>query len=545
MGVNRRIFLVSAASAGALSACGGGGGTNAVPSGGPTPTPTPQPSPSPTPSASPTASPTPAPPGTLVFDLTKTDLPAGTQVYAYVVGQIGTTSAYYWFNSALSTPGFQQMSAGDNVYSATKYPSSMTAVAGYQSQLQLSYQLSWADYSIPLTVGKQTSINLGAAAKNIPGLGTGTSALGGRIFLSVGPLKLPITGDPTSPTLPAAMQGPGMFCLFDWMEYSVDNSGTLYLNTTQVDQFGFGLIGSVGNTGVSPNPIGGLNGTREGLIAQVAATMTSAFGANTMTLPPYGGYAYSTSAFKMSVPSFAGASSLYPSGVNYLRALSPKSFCIALSGYTPTAAITSYFDAYVNQCYAYWKSNVLTATDLSNGQYSAFVPTSGTNAGSLVFYSGNLSLATLQGMYPGTAPAVSLAPPPTTDIWQCANSLATGSSVAKNIQKIIAAAFNRGMVSSAMNDTSTTVPGAYTGASPVPGSTPVWNQWAQTWHQFNINTFAYGFPYDDVNAQAAVFHETGWSAGDYATITLGTFFATNLTSALRSAMTRRQLLLHR
>lgn len=538
MGFSRRVFLASAASAGALTACGGGG-TSPIPGGSSTPTP--HASSSPTPSPTPTASPTATPAGTLVFDLTKTDLPAGTQVYAYVIGQIGTTAAYYWFNG--SSGGFQQMSQSDNVYSATKYPASMSAANAYQTQLQLSYQSSWADYSIPLTVGQKTSLSLFASAKGLSGLGTGTSALGGRIYLSVGPLKLPITGDPTAPTLPAIVQGPGMYCLFDWMEFSIDSSGTLYLNTTQVDQFGFQLIGSVGNTGVTPNPVGGLSGTREGTIAQVASTMTSLYASNQMTLSPYGGYTYSTSIFNMSVPAI-GSGALYPSGVTHLRAVSPKNFCISISGYTPSTAITTYFDSYVSASYSYWQSNVLTVTDGST-VYSAFVPTSGSYSGSLVFYQGTFTLAQLQATYPGTAPTIVLAPPPTLDVFECANSLATGTAAAKDIQKIIAAALNRGIVNSSMNDNATTVSGAYSGANPLPGTSPVWNRWAQAWHQSNLNGFAYGFAYDDVNSQAAVFHETGWGGSDYATITLGTFLSTHLTNAsARSAeMVRRQFLL--
>lgn len=520
MDLNRRIFLASAASAGALTACGGGGGASPVPAGG--------------------ATPTAVPAGTVVFDLTKTDLPAGTAVYAYVVGQIGTTGAYYWFNAATGHNAFQQMSRNDNTYSATAYPASMSAAVPYQSQLQLSYQSPWADYSIPLTVGQKTSISLFAAANALPGLGTGTAALGGRIYLSVGPLKVPITGDPTAPTLPAIVQGPGMYCLFDWMEFSIDNSGTLYLNTTQVDQFGFQLIGSVGKTGVTPNPIGGLSGTREGAIAQLASTMTGLYGANQMTLGAYGGYSYATSIFNMSTPAIGGGA-LYPSGVTHLRAIAPKNFCVAISGYTPATAITTRFDAYVRACYSYWQSNLLTVTDGAT-VYSAFVPTSGANAGSLAFYQGTFTLTQLQAMYPTTAPLISLAPPPTLDIFECANSLATGSAAAKDIQKIIAAAFNRGIVSSSMNDNATTVPGAYSGANPLPGTTPVWNEWAQTWHQLNVNGFSYGFAYDDVNAQAAVFHETGWGGNDSATITLGTFLATHLTSSRSTIMPRSTFL---
>lgn len=544
MGLNRRFFLVSLGSSGVLVACGGGGGTNPIPSGGGTPTPKPTGSATPTPTASPTASPTPSPAGTLVFDLTKTDLPAGTQVYAYIVGQQGASSAYYWFNP--STSAFQQMAGGDNAYSSTTYPASMSGVTAYQSQLQLSYQSAWADYSIPLTVGQRTSIDLWSAVNgHIPGLSTGTAALGGRIYLSVGPLKLPITGDPTSPTLPVVVQGPGMYSLFDWMEFSVDSSGTLYLNTTQVDQFGFQLIGSVGSASVSPNPIGGLSGTRESLISQVGTTMGNLFGTNTMNLPAYGGYTYSTSVFEMSVPAI-GAGTLYPSGINHLRAVAPKNFCIGISGYTPASAITTYFDNYVRQCFSYWQSNVMSTTDTADGQYSGYVPTTGPNAGSLVFLQGNYtSVASMQtAIAGGVAPAFTLAPPPTNDIWECANSLATGTSQQKDMQKIIAAAFNRGLVATNMNDTSTSVPGAYTAANPLgAGVTPVWNQWAQAWHQFSVDGFAYGFAYDDVNSQAAVFHETGWASGDYATITLGTFFASHLTSARRIGMTRREMLL--
>lgn len=511
MPLNRRHFLISLGSVGTLAACGGGGGT-AIPNVSPSPS---------FGSSQSFAN------GMLVLDLTKTDLLRGTDVYLYVVGNISNT--WYWYNGS----DFLKMVPSDNRYSSTSYPPSMKSVAIYKDKLMLNYntKAGWADYSVPLIVGTKSGVDLKKILL-IPGLSTGTSAFSGRIFVSVGPLKLPITWAPGGPTFPTELEGPGMFCLYDWCEFSIDSTGTLYLNTTQVNQFGFQLIADV-TPRVSPSPVGLLSGTREGLMTQLSLSMSNKFGSNTLSVGTGGGYTYATSVFAMAVPTFAPEGKLYPTGVDHLRAVAPNGFNTAISGYTPRSAITSYFDNYIRECYASWQSRPLVTKDQTYGYYSGFVPTSGSASGMLIFYPGNLTISQLRSMYDSNNGSWTYKIPviPTNDVWLCANALATGDTENKNIEKMIAAAFNRGTVSFTMDDSLTTVGGAYGGIVPNPAAkNPVWNPWAESWHKFNTDALAYGFAYDDVNDQSTTVKDLAFLFRSTATIVLGTFFTSHLRS---------------
>ena len=94
--ISRRTFLLGMGASGLLAACGGGSGSG---------------------SGSPSASASPAGPASssvpqaggdqsmaktpLTLDLTQTDLPAGTAVYAYVIGETSLASGVtqYWIDS--------------------------------------------------------------------------------------------------------------------------------------------------------------------------------------------------------------------------------------------------------------------------------------------------------------------------------------------------------------------------------------------------------------------------------------------------------------
>jgi len=84
-GFERKIFLAGAGASIVLVACGKSGGSSITP---PTASPSTSPSPSPTPTGAPTAPPGPAATGTLVVDLTQSDIPAGTQAYVYIIGGV-------------------------------------------------------------------------------------------------------------------------------------------------------------------------------------------------------------------------------------------------------------------------------------------------------------------------------------------------------------------------------------------------------------------------------------------------------------------------
>lgn len=444
----------------------------------------------------------------LTLDATQTDLPAGTAVYAYIVGLVtGSTNLYYWVNAS-GMP--QVMSTNDNTQPASTFvppPGSslstdaITALAG-------NYPLAWADYSIPVSLTTPTVINLANInTTNIPTLGTGTAAFSGRIYLSVGLPKLPFTPIATAPatqasgyTAPVPILGPGALTLFDWIEFSFDSNQNFNGNTTQVDQFGFQLM-------LNGTPGGSLQGAfnmgRAAIINQAGPTVPGPFGGGVLQVP---------------VPS-ALATGVYPvsssgTGINFLRMVSPKTLT-AEPGYS--GALATFFDCTIASWYTTWQTTPLVTNDQSTGYYSGYV-----SNGVLNFYQGNYpTLAALQAANPplqfsmtGTNPATNVIL--TSDVWQCVNTLATGTAAQKNVGKMIAAAFNRGCMSNLLDDStcSQNVASFY----PANGT---WNAWASSFHNVSVNTLAYGFPYDDVCNQNPT---VALSPASGVTVTLGNFF---------------------
>lgn len=97
--------------------------------------------------------------------------------------------------------------------------------------------------------------------------------------------------------------------------------------------------------------------------------------------------------------------------------------------------------------------------------------------------------------------------------------MASGDAAQKNVEKIIGAAFNRGVVSNTMTDVSCAPP-FY---SSVPGQTQPFNPWAELFHKVSGNGLAYGFAYDDVCTQSTTMQFSLTNAG--ITMTLGKFFS--------------------
>lgn len=428
----------------------------------------------------------------LTIDASQTDLPAGTAIYAYIIGQIGNNVFY-----RLDANGIpRQMTSADNTNAAFTFPGSSSLSSSTVQAVSQNYPTAWADYSIPITLGSTTRISLAnITAANIPGLGTGTSAFSGRIFISVGVPKLPITSVSGGYTAPVFLNPPGNLTLFDWIEFSYDSLGNFNGNTTQVDQFGLPLM---------------LNGTPGGsLQGRLSTSRPSIMSSFASGAAPF------DSSLLVAVP--GAAASAYPANIGYYRAVSPKQIN-SNNGYTGTLA--AFYDSQINSWYTTWQTTPLVTTDVSTGTFTGFVPTSGANAGTLVFCSGNLTLAqaqvapvafTITGPITGTTKILSR------DIWQCNNSLANGGAAQKNVEKMIAGAFNRGVMSNSLNDgTCSTTSGTF-----YPAGIPS-NTWAQKFHQFSANGLAYGFPYDDVCSQQPTIALSGTTA---VTITLGKFFS--------------------
>ncbi|MGH7754901.1 MAG: beta-1,3-glucanase family protein [Vulcanimicrobiaceae bacterium] len=415
-------------------------------------------------------------------------MPSGSQVFAYVIGLVGSTGTFYRLDAS-GTP--HPLAASDNTQKAGTFPGSSGLSAAAASALTPNYPQAWADYSIPVSLTSATKISLANInPTTMLGLGTGTSAFSGRIYISVGVPRLPFTVQAGGYTAPVFTTQPGYLTLFDWIEFSYDSLGNFNGNTTQVDQFGFSLMldGTPGGT------LQGVLTASRSTIMNAAVKAVSAFGSATLSV---------------AVP--AAAASAYPAGLNLLRVVSPKTA-------NASGSFSTYFDAAIGAAYTKWQTTPLVTHEQStSAYYTGYVPASGPNAGVLVFVSGNHPTLADASSQP-TAFAVPAAGGviPTNDVWQCANSLASGSADQKNVQKQIAAMFNRGLLSTLLDDAACPDPVTFY----PPGSSS--NLWAHTFHTSSLNRLAYGFPYDDVCNRNPSISLTSTAS---VTITLGKFFS--------------------
>lgn len=462
-------------------------------------------------------------PTQLVIDLTQTDLPLGTPVYVYILGLV--TDQFYYINSD-GAPTIMKLS--DNTIPAQTFPGMKTLSTDAQNAIIPGYPLEWADYSMKVEVGSNLILDLGSInTNNIPGLGTGTAAFSGRVYFSVGVPKLPFTVQQSGYTAPVYGNGSGVtgsLCLYDWIEFSYDSEGNFNGNTTQVNQFGFPLILTGTNIQKQTFPSQGLLNTSVVTILNNIANAAAPFGGSGAVVP---------------IPDAAAAA--YPENLGYLRAISP----VTISG--SGTSMNTYFDADLTTAYAAWQATPLVTNDPSTGYYSGVVfPVSGNvitapdgyPAGSLAFYQGNFpTLASLVAALvasPSLEPTFYLTGSENTvtsnDIWQCAGSLATGSTAQENVGKMFAAAFNRGvMVSTAQPPVvltsldDNTCSGLASSFYPSGGT---YNEWASWFHKYNSNGLAYGFPYDDVCGQNPSIPPSGDTlVASFIRIALGNFYS--------------------
>ena len=453
----------------------------------------------------------------LIIDLTETDLPASTAVYVYIVGLVVDTY-YYIDNNGMP----QVMSTADNTQDANTFPGMHKLSKAAQDAIKPSYPLKWADWSIPVQVGGNQILPLGNInTTNIPNLGTGTAAFSGRVYFSVGVPKLPFTVQSSGYTAPVYGAGSGVtgsLTLFDWIEFSYDSEGNFDGNTTQVNQFGFPLFLTGTPQGGKPFATQGrLNTARTKILKAIAGASS-----------PLGGSA-------VMVPVPKGAAEAYPPKIEYLRAISP----VTVSG--DGSSLNTYFNNDLTAAYTAWQATPLVTTDGATGSYSGVVfPLTGHSTvpappgyptGSLAFY---------QGSYPTMADFVAKFPTPpapafyltgssnlitSNDIWQCAGSLANGGTAQKNVGKMIAAAFNRGMIVNGKTVvTSLTDINCSKQSGSFYSAGTTFNPWAQAFHLYSKNKLAYGFPYDDVCDQNSSIPPSGDSlVASFIRMTLGKF----------------------
>lgn len=381
------------------------------------------------------------------------------------------------------------MAIADNKQARQTFPGDSVFSGSDLTTLQSNYPDAWADYSIPLSLTAPNVIDLsGINATNMPDLGVGTNAFSGRIYISLGVLRLPFTVQAANATSPNPYAGPsqdlnavGSYCLYDWFEFSITGpgpstpAGILNGNSTQVDQFGLPL--TIDST-PGGSTQGALNLSRNNLMTQVNTLPTPLNGILTIPVP------------SVSATALAAA---YPAGTQYLRALSPDHVSGIGGG---SNAFQTYFDGIISTQYAAWAATPLVVTDTATGTYSGMVV-----GGNLIFISGNYTTqSTWNTAYQATPSAsqINFGALTTAILWQCPTSstFASGSAAQKNIGKQILAAFNRGVFNAtpapaSLDDGSCPSPSQYYQSQPC-------NEWANQFHIWNTNKLAYGFAYDDV-----------------------------------------------
>ncbi|HWK61931.1 MAG TPA: beta-1,3-glucanase family protein [Eoetvoesiella sp.] len=433
-----------------------------------------------------------------------TGIPADIPVYAYITGLVKVPGqVFYRYDGTQSRP--VEMSTSDNtITDSSKIQTGLSGTA-----YQQNYPAPWANYGISLSrtgataVADLTSFN----SINIPGFGKGPAAFSGRIWISVGKPLLPFTprvggsssasGKVDGYTTPVvAAGGIGALCFYDWLEFSFDVDGLLYINTTQVDQYGFPISASATGNDVQGSPQGLYNKKRSEILADLAQL----------------GAPFNTS---VEMPTSGVDADAYPPSANTsnkLRALAPSK--------TPGIATSTYLDAVISSAMANWKNSWLAVTCSSNALQKTYYGKVQADGKTLDFYKDNSGTGAVQFTFNDIT---------TQNVLDCDGTM-TGVGVPqtgdlltdlKNTGKAILAGFNRGVIGSTTTELNIDVGSGY--APPISASYPPAipsNVWAQHFHEYSANGLAYGFAYDDVGDQQPMIIATKTTN---LTLTLGKF----------------------
>ncbi len=286
-----------------------------------------------------------------------------------------------------------------------------------------------------------------------------------RAYISLGaPLYVQVNGDAngnvTGYAGPNPQNGtdPNINTHFDWYEFNVASNGSIFINTTQVDEFGLPLTLDVwGSSGTFHQQVG---------ITESIAQLDSEF-AN-------------------EVPA-----QFQPPIMSDLRIFSPAKLSLAAG-----AANGNYFDSYVAGAWSSYATTPVSIT-LNGRQFT------GTASGTtLTFNEVNPSSAHVGETFVVQKPS-------TQDILGCAGTMARGvpgttpqlqdeNAVQLQLENQICSATNRGVL---------LTPANWANASAYYGGTPA-NFYSQFWHNHSVGGLAYGFSYDDNNNQSTTIATT-------------------------------------
>lgn len=273
----------------------------------------------------------------------------------------------------------------------------------------------------------------------------------GRMYVSLGsPLFIKILDDANgnigyAGPNPQNGTDPNLNINFDWYEFTYNDSG-IFINTTQVDEFGFPLTQDIYAKNGAWHQQTGITQRRADLFAAYANEVSSAFQPSPR------------SSFRIMAPAKGTFGAGQPNG--------------------------NYFDAYVNQIWTQYASSDLVVT------VGARKFVGRTQNDVLVFNEVNQNNgAFVGGVY-------NVGKPTTQAILEGSGALATGNSMELAIEAQICAAFNRHVMEDV---TRWSTPSSWYAASPS-------NEYARFWHDHGVSGLAYGFAYDDVaNASSTIF----------------------------------------
>ncbi len=284
-----------------------------------------------------------------------------------------------------------------------------------------------------------------------------------RAYISLGePMYIQVNGDASGNVVgyagpnPQNPTDPNINVHYDWYEFN--NQNGIFINTTQVDQFGLPLLLDVWGAG-------GTFHKQVGITESVAQIDNE---------------------FSSEVPA-----QFQPATMSNLRILSPSKLSMAAGG-----ANANYFDSYVASAWSTYSTTPLSVA-LNGRQFT------GTTSGSTFTF----TEADPSSDHAGEVFIVSQPSPQ--DVLECAGTMATGvpgntpqledeNAVQLQLQNQICSAINRHVL---LNPADWTNASAYYGAAPA-------NFYSQFWHRHSIGGLAYGFSYDDNNNQSTTITTT-------------------------------------
>ncbi|WP_446743421.1 malectin domain-containing carbohydrate-binding protein [Silvibacterium acidisoli] len=357
---------------------------------------------------------------------------ADNQIYVEILGNDPVSGALEWVNfNGTATPA----NVADNTAS--------NALTGPDGQ-------TYPNYSFTLAESHQLKL---------PPLSSG------RIYISEGsPLYMsivPAANGPNGYAGPNPLNGtdPNLNVHYDWYEFTYGANGSIFINTTQVDQFGLPLLLDVWGSGETFHMQVGINESIANLDKEYAAQVPADF----------------------QVPALTN-----------LRILAPKqSVTMATGGFSQT-----YFQSLIANAWAQYATKPLSIT-VNGRQFT------GTATGSTLNFTENNPAPANAGE------TFAVQQPSTSDLVQCSGTMATGvapaagqpataqitdeNNIQLQLENQICAATNRGVLLTPANWASVA---AYYQSSPA-------NFYSLFWHQHSVGGLAYGFSYDDNNNQSS------------------------------------------